>query len=76
MADSDVHVSESQQSLCSTGPEIHLTLSGYGGCQGPDTLPALCKPYAYWVGFIHLAPQGGGFGTLFSAIYERLALNC
>lgn len=43
---------------------------------GPDTLPALCKPYAYWLGFIHLAQQGGGFGTLFSAIYKRLPLNC
>lgn len=43
---------------------------------GPDTLPVLCKPYAYWLGFIHLAQQGGGFGTLFSAIYKRLPLNC
>lgn len=43
---------------------------------GPDTLPALCKPYAYWLGFIHLDQQGWGFGTLFSAIYKRLPLNC
>lgn len=35
---------------------------------GPDTLPVLSKPCAYWLGFILLALQGRELRTLFSAI--------
>lgn len=43
---------------------------------GPGRLTGLDKPCAYRLGFILLGPERRGFGTLFSAIYKRLPLNC
>lgn len=70
---------QAPDSLCAALPQNAPTcswLQRLPSVTGPGRLIDLDKPCAYRLGFILLGPEGRGFGTLFSAIYKRLPLNC